>query len=69
MCDKEEAVELSDVGALRHKHLYNLDVMGYVMHLPLLPSDLQYCILFMYSLTPLLSLLLNLPLLPYSLFP
>lgn len=71
MCDKVEAVDLSDAGALRQKHLYNLDVMGYIMHLPLLHTNLQYCMLFIYSLsTPLtVSLLLNLPLFPSSLFP
>lgn len=33
MCDKVEAVELSDVGAVRQSHVYNLNVMGYIMHL------------------------------------
>lgn len=39
--DKAAAVKLSDVAALRLKHLYNLDFTGYVMHLPLLLTDLQ----------------------------
>lgn len=70
MCDKVEAVELSDVGAVRQSHVYNLNVMGYIMHLN--PPPYKRTVLravYIFS-TPLpRELFLNLLLPPYSFFP